>query len=229
VRVGPQAVLDLSAAIPIRSFHQKRLLPAVKVAGSDDAKRWRDLADRVRRGDSSAEEELSEHFHPRIVAMAVVRLRDPEAARDIAQEVLLAVLVALREGKLREPEKLPGFVSGTARNLVNNHFRSLREQPNLVTLDPETPSAVNPGTEAELAEQRRTVRGALERIDPRDRLILLLTLVEGMNPREIAPRVGLSAENVRTRKMRTIRQVTEELQKLSRKKGQTPLSTETVR
>jgi DNA-directed RNA polymerase specialized sigma24 family protein len=49
-----------------------------------------------------------------------------------------------------------------------------------------------------------------------------------MNPREIAPRVGLSAENVRTRKMRAIRQVTEELQKLSRKKGQTPLSTETV-
>ena len=169
------------------------------------------------------------HFHPRVVAMAVVRLRDPEAAREIAQEVLLAVLVALRGGKLREPEKLPAFVSGTARNLVNNHFRSLREQPNPVALDPETPSAVNLATEAELAEQRRTVRGALERIDPRDRVILLLTLVEGMNPREIAPRVGLSAENVRTRKMRAIRQVTEEVQKLSRKKGQTPLSTEAVR
>lgn len=166
------------------------------------------------------------HFHPRIVAMAVVRLRDPEAAREIAQEVLLAVLVALREGKVRETEKLPAFVSGTTRNLANNHFRSLREQPNTVALDPETPSAVNLVTEAELAEQRRAVRGALERIDARDRVILLLTLVEGMNPREIAPRVGLSVENVRTRKMRAVRQVTEELQKLSRKKGQTPLSTE---
>ena len=197
-------------------------------AGSDDAKRWQDLANRVRQGDSSAEEELGVHFHPRILAMAVVRLRDPEAAREIAQEVLLAVLVALREGKVREPEKLPAFVSGTARNLVNNHFRSLREQPNTVALDPETPSAVNAATEAELAEQRRTVRGALEHIDPRDRVILLLTLVEGMNPREIASRVGLSAENVRTRKMRAIRQVTEDLRKLSRKKGQTPLSTETV-
>jgi RNA polymerase sigma-70 factor, ECF subfamily len=197
-------------------------------AGSADAKRWQDLTDRVRQGDPSAEEELGVHFHPRIVAMAVVRLRDPEAARDIAQEALLAVLVALREGKLREPEKLAAFVSGTARNLVNNHFRSLREQPNTVALDPETPSAVNLATEAELAEQRRTVRRALERIDPRDRVILLLTLVEGMNPREIAPRVGLSAGNVRTRKMRAIRRVTEEVQKLSRKKGQTPLSTRTV-
>ena len=168
------------------------------------------------------------YFHPRIVAMAAVRLRDSEAAREIAQEALLAVLVALREGKLRESEKLPAFVSGTARNLVNNHFRSLRERPNSVELDPETPSAVNLATEAELAEQRRIVRGALERIDPRDRVILLLTLVEGMNPREIAARVGLSAENVRTRKMRAIRQVTEDLQKLSRKGSQIPLSTETV-
>jgi RNA polymerase sigma factor (sigma-70 family) len=221
-------VLDFAGAFPFE-VPIRRGLPAVKVAaGSDDAKRWQDLADRVRQGDSSAEEELSMHFHPRIVAMAVVRLRDSEAAREISQEVLLAVLVALREGKVREPEKLPAFVSGTARNLVNNHFRALREQPNPVALDPETPSAVNLATEAELAEQRRTVRGALERIDPRDRLILLLTLVEGMNPREIAPRVGLSAENVRTRKMRAIRQVREELQKLSRKQSQTPLRTETV-
>jgi RNA polymerase sigma-70 factor (ECF subfamily) len=202
----------------------------VKVAeGNDEARRWQDLAERVREGDSSAEEELSMHFHPRIVAMAVVRLRNSEAAREIAQEALLAVLVALREGKLREPEKLPAFVSGTARNLVNNHFRLLREQPNPVALDPETPSAVNLATETELAEQRRAVRGALERIDPRDRLILLLTLVDGMNPREIAPRVGISPENVRTRKMRAIRQVTELLKKLSRKKTPTPLSRETAR
>lgn len=196
--------------------------------GSDDANRWRDLAQRVRVGDSSAEEELSAHFHPRTLAMAVVRLRDPETAREIAQESLLAVLMALRQGKLREPEKLPGFVSGTVRNLINNHFRSLQQQPDPVALDPDIPSSVNLATEAELQEQRRIVREALGRIDSRDRVILLLTLVEGMNPREIAPRLGLSVENVRTRKMRAIRQVTEELQKMSRKKRQTPLSTETV-
>ena len=129
---------------------------------SGDADRWRDLADRVRQGDSSAEEELSAHFRPRILAMAVVRLRDVEAARDIAQEALLAVLLALREGKLREPEKLPAFVSGTTRNLVNNLFRSLREQPNLVVLSPEIPSAINVATEAELTERRQFVRHALE-------------------------------------------------------------------
>lgn len=197
-------------------------------AGGDDPRRWQDLADRVRNGDSAAEEELSVHFHPRILAMAAVRLRDPEAAREIAQEALLAVLMALRAGKLREPEKLPAFVSGTARNLVNNHFRVLREQPNPLELDPESPSSFNLVVETELAEQRRIVRDALARLHAQDRLILLLTLVDGMNPREIAPRLRLSPENVRTRKMRAIRQVTEELKKLSRNARPTPPSRETI-
>jgi RNA polymerase sigma factor (sigma-70 family) len=196
---------------------------------SDDSTRWVDLAGRVRRGDPSAEEELSRCFYPRIMAMAMVRLRDPEAAREIAQETLLAVVVALREGKLREPEKLPAFVSGTARNLVNGHLRSLREGPKTVPLDPETPSYLNLETEAELAEQRRRVRAALERVAPADRVILLCTLVDGMNPREIAFRVGLSVENVRARKMRAIRRVMEELRKVSRKRERTLLSRETVK
>jgi len=194
----------------------------------DDAKSWRDLAGRVQNGDPAAEEEFSAHFHPRILAMAVVRLRDREAAREIAQESLLAVLLALRSGKLREPEKLPGFVSGTVRNLINNYFRSLQARGSPVALDPDTPSQTDPAIEAELEEQRRMVREALARIDARDRLILLLTLVEGMNPRDIAPRVGLSPENVRTRKMRAIRQVTEDLgKKLPRKQPKTPLDTRT--
>jgi RNA polymerase sigma factor (sigma-70 family) len=196
--------------------------------GNEGANRWRDLAHRVREGDSSAEEELSAHFHPRILAMATVRLRDPETAREIAQESLLAVLMALRSGKLRDAEKLPGFITGTVRNLINNHFRTLRVQPESIALDPDAPSCVNLAAEIELQEQRRIVRDALAHIDNRDRVILLLTLVDGMNPREIALRVGLSPENVRTRKMRATRQVTEALQKLLRKGRQTPLSTETV-
>jgi len=196
---------------------------------NDDQSRWRDLADRIRGGDASAEEELSAHFHPRILAMAVIRMRDREAAREIAQESLLAVLLALRSGKVREPEKLPGFVSGTVRNLINNHFRTRGAQGETLALNPDTPSPADPATEAELEEQRRIVRDALARIDARDRLILLLTLVEGMNPRDIAPRVGLSPENVRTRKMRAIRQVMEELEKLSRKRTKTPLNMETLR
>ena len=149
--------------------------------------------------------------------MATIRLRDPEAGREIAQETLLAVLQAVRDSKVREPEKLPAFVYGTARNLVNNHLRSRSQQPDHVPLDPDQPGSANLSAESDLEERRRMVRDALEGLKPVDRQILLLTLVDGMNPREIAPQVGLSAENVRTRKARAIKVVVGRVKKLSRK------------
>ena len=69
----------------------------------------------------------------------------------------------------------------------------------------------------ELAERRALVRRALEHLKPLDRRILLLTLVDGMNPREIAPLVGLQPENVRTRKARAIKTISRVIANLSRK------------
>ena len=57
---------------------------------------WVEWAQRIQAGDPAAEEEVAEFFHPRVLAMASVRLRDAEAARDVAQETILAVLQAVR-------------------------------------------------------------------------------------------------------------------------------------
>jgi hypothetical protein len=46
-------------------------------------------------------------------------MRNPEAPRDLTQDVLLVVVHALRNGHLREPERLAAFY-GTAHNLVHN-------------------------------------------------------------------------------------------------------------
>lgn len=183
----------------------------------DQPIRWEEMVSRIQAGDPSAEEELGSFFRARVMALAMVRLRDPELAEEVAQETLLAVLKALRDSSVREPEKLPGFVYGTARNLVNNHLRSMSQRPNHVPLDFEGVSSSDVAQEAEWEEQRRVVRAALDEMKPLDRKILLLTLVEGLHPREIAPQVGLSAENVRTRKARAIRALIAEMKKLSRK------------
>ncbi len=179
--------------------------------------KWEELVRRIQQSDAPAEEELGAYFHPRVVTLAAVRLRDTEAAREIAQETLLAVILAVREGKVREPEKLPAFVYGTARNLVNNHLRSRSQKPDPEPLpaDVAAPSA-SPAVE-EVEQRRIVVRAALQCLNQLDRKILLHTLVEGRNPREIAPLVGMSAENVRTRKARAIKAVIEEMGKLTRK------------
>jgi len=57
----------------------------------------------------------------------------------------------------------------------------------------------------------------LEQLELTDQRILLLTLVEGLKPGDIAQRLNLTSEVVRARKSRAVRKVTETIRKLSRK------------
>jgi RNA polymerase sigma-70 factor (ECF subfamily) len=190
-------------------------------ASTGDADRWPSLVRRIERGDGSAETELAREFRQRVLTAASVRLNGSDAAEDIAQETLAAVLQALRAGALREPEKLPGFVLGIARNLINNHCRLEARRRGVVADVDELPERAAPadaeGGAAFDEERRALVRQALAHLKPVDRRIVMLTLVEGMSPREIAPVVGLEPDLVRTRKTRAVRAIGRAIEKLTRK------------
>jgi RNA polymerase sigma-70 factor (ECF subfamily) len=191
-----------------------------EAAGQDDAARWAGLARRVGQGDRAAEAELADLFHQRVRLFASARLHGSDAASDIAQETILAVIEALRAGRLREPYNLPGFVLGTARNLVNNHHRKQARNPEVLEDPPDRPAETD-GQWAGLDHERRAlVRKALGRLNALDRRILLLTLIEGMHPREIAPIVGLKPDVVRTRKARAVRIVADEIERATRTRPQ---------
>ena len=175
----------------------------------------RQLADRVHRHEPSAEDELVTRFSDRVRFLVLARTRDPEAARDLTQEVMLAVVQALRGKQLREPERLAGFVYGTARNVINNYLRTRSRQPREDSID----AALHLESPSEPLEDRERVglvRRALANLDPIDRKILLLTLVEGLKPGEIGARLGLSSEVVRARKSRALKKTTDRVKKLSR-------------
>jgi len=174
------------------------------------------LAERIRQGDGPAEEEFVRLFSQRIFVTIVTRTRNADTARDLTQETLVAVLLAIRNGQVQQTDRLAGFIYGTARNIVNNHFRTCSRQPQGTPLEAEHLIA-SPGTEVDAAEKSGLVRRALERLDAVDRMILHLTLVEGAKPGEIAQRLGLSSEVVRTRKSRAIKKTAETIKKLSRK------------
>lgn len=173
------------------------------------------LAARIRNGDRAAEAELVERFAKRICTMLRARLRDAEAARDLAQEAILAVLEALRGGRLRDGERLVAFVHGTVRNIANNHLRKLSEHP----LEPLDEAILkDPGRESAQAmtaddgERVRRARSAMAVLGEVDRLILLLTLVEGLKTREVAARLGLRTSWVQLHKWRAIRRVSKSLE-----------------
>ncbi len=174
------------------------------------------LVVRIREGDPCAEDEFVRVFSSRVSLMMLARTRDPEAARELTQDVLIAVLRALRNGQMREAERLAAFVHGTARNVVNNYFRARSHQLRTESLSPDLPLA-RTADDLEYSERMNLVHRALDRLDSADRKILLMTLVEGLKPSEIAGQMNLTPEVVRQRKSRAVRKVIKRIKRMSRK------------
>jgi RNA polymerase sigma-70 factor (ECF subfamily) len=182
--------------------------------GSLNPREQADLAERVRAGEPHAEEELVRRFHPRILAALIGQTRDREASRDLAQDVLIVTLRAVRSGKVNEPEKLGLYILGIARILAKNHLRKRFDEQ---SREDELPAELvdrlaGPLGQARMEEleRERSVRAALDELPAADREILLLTL-DGRKPREIAERLQLAPDVVRQRKFRAIQKIASSL------------------
>jgi RNA polymerase sigma factor (sigma-70 family) len=175
-----------------------------------------DLATRIQAGDRVAEEEFVNTYRRGVMIIATVRTRDRETARDLTQEILIAVLKALRDGQLREATKLAAFVHGTARNLINNYIRSKSRRPEC-DLDSVVEPSADPVEKLESADRHRLIRRELESFGPTDQQILLLSLVDGHSLAEVAQRLELSHDAVRARRSRMIRKITKKFSSMSQK------------
>jgi RNA polymerase sigma factor (sigma-70 family) len=195
-----------------------------RLPSATSAEELRSLAERIRQGDVAAETALVREFTERIFVMGLMRTHDREAARELVQDVLVAVIGALRKGQLHDNNKLAAFVHGTARNLINNQLRSESQKPPLEPL-PEHLTQASLIDQLEDAERVRLVHQALERLGHEDRKILLMTLVEGRKPGEIAAALGLTPEVVRTRKLRAVKKIADLIKKkMSRIDAKSPHS-----
>jgi RNA polymerase sigma-70 factor (ECF subfamily) len=174
------------------------------------------LAERTLAGDREAESELVRVFSPRVFALLCARTRDREASRDLLQDVFIALLSALRQGQLREADKLSAFVLGIARNIANSHLRARIRDAQTPLLPDQPDTRVSAGA-IEASERADLVRRALVELDSTDREILQRTLSQGQKPGAIAEALGLSSEAVRQRKSRAIKKVADYVKSLSRK------------
>lgn len=165
-------------------------------AGVEAAPSDAELARRVAGRDPAAEAALVERFAPRARLYGLRHLRDPAAADDLAQEVLLLTLERLRAGRVREPERLASFVLGACRLVVRNLRRGRRRRDGLLE---RFTSAFPWRAELDpLLLDRQRLRDCLARLGERERSVLVLTFYAEEPARGIAARLGTSAENVRT-------------------------------
>ena len=166
------------------------------------------LVSRVMAGDRSAEDELITLFQRSVLLYFRWRVGDREASDELANDALMAVIHAVRSGRVQDASKLPGFVRGTARNMANNYLRARTARPVEEPLDPEL-AIMDLVERIEHREEWTTVRRGLERLRHMERQIMLMTVVDGFKPAQIARYLGLTPQVVRARKSRAVRKLFE--------------------
>ena len=170
-------------------------------AGGEDAS----LARRIGAGDDvDAESRLCRRWFPRIRAYGRLHLRDADAAADLAQEVLVVVIGALRERRVTETDRLAAYVSGVCRNLVRDWKKGERRRGALLErFGPTWMERVAPPPSVEGSR----LSECLGRLGARDRAIIALTYYADRDGDDIARELGMTVGNVRVARHRALKQL----------------------
>jgi RNA polymerase sigma factor (sigma-70 family) len=111
---------------------------------------------------------------------------------------------------------LESFIQGTAKNLINNYFRT-RVRRSETSLETAILNVWDGVLESEAAERSRFVQQELEQCNTLDHQILLFSVVDGHSLAEVAKRLGMSYDAVRARKSRLVRKMEKKLGGMSQK------------
>jgi RNA polymerase sigma factor (sigma-70 family) len=162
----------------------------------------------------AADQELADltlKFRERLRLFAARRLRDRDAAEDVAQEALRRTLEALRAGRIVNREALPAFLYQTAENICLHSHRSSGRQSRAFALFGSSVAGrqADPDQLTSLIDQERRarLRQALERLEPEDRELLELVYGLELDARETGRRLGATPGAVRVRKHRAIQRL----------------------
>ena len=155
-----------------------------------------------------------EHF-PQIYRFGFRLLGDSEQALDLSQEVFLKLCAALDAGTVIQ--EIKSWLFRTAANLSYDWLRRKRRHSNLLRSNVDVRDAGH-DVEGELikSEDGRAVRASLDRLAPRDRLLLTL-YAEGLRYKEIAGAMDLRESSVGKLLARAIQRLSREFKEGERR------------
>jgi RNA polymerase sigma-70 factor (ECF subfamily) len=162
------------------------------------------LVERCRRGDALAWEALVRQYQARVFAVAFHYLRDPEEARDLAQDVFVKVYRNL--DSFRGGGFLPWLLR-LARNSVIDRLRRIKARPPARDVPVEESTGLHdPGPSPEDAwvtdAKKRLVHRALGTMSEQNREMILLKEIQGLNLNEISELLGVPIGTVKSRSNR---------------------------
>ena len=145
--------------------------------------------------DTAAEAALCRRLGPRIRLYGLKHLRNEAAAADLVQDVLVMVLQKLREGAVREPERVASFVLGTARQMVIDARRSGARRGRILEAFPIDLIRADEEPAEPLATEQ--LERCLAALPERERAVLVMTFYDDRPADAVAAELGVSAANVR--------------------------------
>jgi RNA polymerase sigma-70 factor (ECF subfamily) len=174
----------------------------------------RELVVRAQAGDEAAQEELVRQFSPMVFRLISRFFRHREDVEDLAQDVFFKVFT--RIDQVRPDENFPGWLRRVTINTCYDELRKTRRRNAafeiygpLQDVEPLAPAAPP-------AEPRDfgIAREALEALDPKLKIPLLLKEVEELSVAEIAQAMGITQTNVKVRLFRARKKLAASLTKL---------------
>ncbi|MFM9960485.1 MAG: RNA polymerase sigma factor [Planctomycetaceae bacterium] len=165
---------------------------------------------RAKRGDDAAFSQLVETYQDRLVGVLTHLLGDQDAAEDLGQEVFLRVY--RNRSKYEAKAKFSTWLFHVANNLASNWRRdgAQRREASLVGSDSGSmgarpqeqllaeKSALMPARVLDRVESQTLVRAALDSLNDRQKMAVLLNKFEQMSYIDIAEAMDLSPKAVKS-------------------------------
>lgn len=164
------------------------------------------LLQRAQAGDRQALEALLEVHQAEVYRFGMKMCRDPEDAKDVLQETLLAMARGVRE--FRGTSSVSTWLYSIARSFcIKKRRRRVHAPTHEESLDSdaevEARSIAAPGQRADDALAGKQVEAALESairgLDPMYREVLVLRDIEGLSAAEVAEVLGIAVPAVKSR------------------------------
>lgn len=154
---------------------------------------------RLQAGDFRTQEHFVAYFSELIQLKLRSRLNSPQAIEDVRQETFTRVFAALRDGKIRQPERLGSFVNSMCNNVLLEHYRSFSRADSLDDEEqPDLPAAKVDILGAIAAKQmEEKIRAILDEMPERDRRLLRDIFLEERDKDEVCSDFGVDREYLR--------------------------------
>jgi len=157
--------------------------------------------ERLRAGDPPTHAHFCAYFGRLIQIKLRSRLPTRDDLEDVRQETFKRFFVALRDGRIQQPDRLGSFVNSLCNNVLKEHYR--RDHGSLTSLDDgEYDTQLPSQNDDPLAgltsrEVQQIVREILNRLSERDRRILREIFLEERDKDDVCRDFGVTRQHLR--------------------------------